>query len=112
MLPDHDRVRIQHMLDAARDARHCAGGRSRQDLDHDVLLRHALVRCLEIIGEAASKVTAETQQRYPETPWSDIIGMRNRLTHAYFDINLDIVWTTAEDDLPKLIALFEKTLLQ
>jgi uncharacterized protein with HEPN domain len=112
MLPDQDRVRIQHMLDAARDARFCATGRVRADLDTDVMLRHALVRCLEVVGEAASKVSAETQRQFPETPWADVIGMRHRLSHGYFDVNLDIVWTTVEDDLPRLIGLFEKALVQ
>jgi uncharacterized protein with HEPN domain len=60
------------------------------------------VKALEMIGEAASKVTAETRDSFPGIPWSEIVGMRNRLIHVYFDINADIVWQTVIDDLPAL----------
>ena len=68
----------------------------------------ALVQCIAIIGEAASRITADFQQRYPQVPWADIIAMRNRLIHAYFDVNLDILWETVSEDLPALIAALEK----
>jgi uncharacterized protein with HEPN domain len=61
------------------------------------------VRCIEIIGEAASQVTKETQHRLPDLPWPSMVAMRNRLIHAYFDIDLDRVWDTITDDLPPLI---------
>ena len=68
----------------------------------------ALVQCITIIGEAASRITADFQQRYPQVPWADIIAMRNRLIHAYFDVNLDILWETVSEDLPSLIPALEK----
>ncbi|MGQ9786674.1 MAG: HepT-like ribonuclease domain-containing protein [Anaerolineae bacterium] len=98
------------MVDAAREAVSFAQGRAREDLDTDRMLVLALVQCLAIIGEAASRITAAFQQQHPQVPWADIIGMRNRLVHAYFDVNLDILWHTIQDDLPPLIAQMEAIL--
>lgn len=72
------------------------------------MLQFALVRALEVIGEAASKVTKETQNQLPQIRWAAIIGMRNVLIHGYVSIDLDIVWQTVSDDLPPLIAELEK----
>ena len=82
-------------------------GRTRDDLDLDRQLVLALGKSIEIVGEAASRVTESSRQDLPQIPWDQIIGMRNRLVHAYFDINLDILWTTAQEDLSKLIDLLE-----
>jgi uncharacterized protein with HEPN domain len=89
-----DRVRLQHLADALNSAICFARGRERADLDADEMLLFALVRAIEIAGEAASQVTAETRARLPDLPWASIVGMRNRLVHAYFDINRDILRTT------------------
>lgn len=102
MLPEQDRIRMRHMLDACRQAREFAHGRARSDLDRNTMLSFAVVRAIEIIGEAAAKVTPEGRDSCPGLPWPDIVGMRNRLIHAYFDVNLDHVWTTLTDDLPFL----------
>lgn len=99
-----DRIRLLHMLDAAQEAVLFAQGRSRADLDSDRKLVLALVKEIEIIGEAASQISESTRHQWPAIPWVDIIGMRNRLVHAYFDINLDILWQTIQHDLPPLIA--------
>jgi uncharacterized protein with HEPN domain len=69
-----------------------------------------LVHCLEIIGEAANKVSSEFQKKNPQIPWLDMIGMRNRLIHVYFDVDLDIVWKTTKEELPALIATLEPIL--
>jgi len=69
-----------------------------------------LVKAIEIIGEAADQVSADTRESLPGLPWEDIIGMRHRLVHAYFDINLDVLWRTVRDDLPSLVAPLEKAL--
>jgi uncharacterized protein with HEPN domain len=74
----------------------------RSDLDTDRMLVLSLVKELEIIGEAAGKVSAAIRAQYGTIPWQDISGMRNRLIHAYFDIDLDVVWTTVTKDLPPL----------
>jgi uncharacterized protein with HEPN domain len=109
MRPD-DAVRLRHMLDAARTAVRFTQQRTRTDLDHDELARHGLVRLVEIVGEAASRVTAETRAAVPMLPWSAIVGMRNRLIHGYYDVDLDVVWATLTDDLPRLIAQLEAVL--
>jgi uncharacterized protein with HEPN domain len=91
------------MLDAAEDARRFSTGRKREDLDHDRMLVLSLVKCIEIVGEAASRVSDATQAEIPSLPWADIVGMRNRLIHAYYDVDHDRVWDTVSEDLPMLI---------
>lgn len=79
----------------------------RNDLDNDRMLTLSIVKSIEIIGEAAAKVTNETRNKCPEIPWTNIVAMRNRLIHVYFDIDLDRVWDTLTDDLPPLINVLE-----
>jgi len=98
-----DSIRLRHMRDAAREALGFVRGRSRSDLDHDLQLVWALVKAIEIIGEAAYQVSPEARAEVPDLPWEKIIGMRHRLVHAYFDINLDILWKTVHDGLPPLV---------
>jgi uncharacterized protein with HEPN domain len=95
-----DRIRLQHLADALNSAIRFARGRERGDLDSDQMLLFALVRAVEIAGEAASQVTDETRAQLPDLPWSAIVGMRNRLVHAYFDVNRDILWTTVTEAAP------------
>jgi uncharacterized protein with HEPN domain len=105
-----DLVRIRHMLEAAREARQFAEGRHRADLDQDRMLVLAIIRCIEIIGEAASRVEPETRAEHSGVPWTEAVVMRNRLIHAYFDVDLDRVWDTVSDDLPALISELERIL--
>jgi uncharacterized protein with HEPN domain len=105
-----DEERLRHMLDAAREALSFAAERTRADLDHDRLLELGLVKEVEIIGEAAAGVTDEVRAMLPQIPWLDIIGMRHRLVHAYFDINLNVLWRTVQEDLPPLVAALEDIL--
>ncbi len=109
MRPD-DRVRLTHMLEACRSVSRFVAGRQRSDLDGDEMLRFALMRAIEIIGEAASKVTPETRQETPMLPWREAVGIRNRLVHAYFDVDLDILWKTATTAIPGLAAQLETLL--
>lgn len=95
------------MMDAARAACNFVHGRQRSDLDHDLQLVWALVKAIEIIGEAAYQMEPASRDEVPDIPWDDIIGMRHRMVHAYFDINLDILWKTVQEDLPTLIAALE-----
>lgn len=105
-----DRGRREHMYDAARFAYGYARERGRRDFDQDLTLTLAVVKLIEIVGEAASKVSADGRAALPEIRWDDIIGMRNRLIHAYYDINRDIVWETATQNLPPLIRQLERAL--
>lgn len=102
-----DRARLLHMLDHAREAVAMTVGRTRLDLDSDRQLNLALVRLLEIVGEAASRVTPQTQALLPGIPWADITGLRNRVVHGYDRVDFDIVWETVVGDLPALIERLE-----
>jgi len=85
-------------------------GKRRAHLESNRMLVLSLVKELEIIGEAAGKVSDEIRSQYGAIPWQDISGMRNRLIHAYFDIDLDVVWSTVTKDLPQLKADLESIL--
>ena len=104
----HYLIRLRHMLDAEQDAINFATGKTREDLDTDRILALAIIKSIEIIGEAASKVTDKFRSKNKGIPWDDIINMHHRLTHAYFDINIDIVWQTVRADLPELIKELER----
>ncbi len=95
------------MLTAAREAQYFAQGHVESDLVHDRQLTLALLKSVEIIGEAAGQVSDETCAKYPSLPWADMIGMRNRLVHVYFDIDLALLWNTVTTDLSLLIAQLE-----
>ena len=106
-----DRVRLQHMLDAANDAVEFFKGQSRRSLDANRMLTLSIVKCIEIIGEAANHVSPDSQKTYPDIPWSDVIAMRHRLIHGYYDVDPDIVWDTVQEDLPPLISALNKALV-
>ena len=95
------------MLLAAREAVEFAAPLTFPEFEDDYLRQLAILKSVEIIGEAASRVSEETKAKHPDIPWPQIIGMRNRLVHAYFAIQLDIVWKVVQDDLPPLIAQLE-----
>ena len=105
-----DGIRLRHMFDAANEAIGFARGCRREDLNDDRKLTLALVKDIEIIGEAACRISEESRREFPEIPWEDITGMRHRLVHAYFDINLDILWNTMRNDLPSLVSMLRKAL--
>ena len=105
--PLGDRVRLQHMLEAARQARAFVTGRSRADLDTDAMLMHALNHAVQVIGEAASRVSEQGRVRVPGVPWPKVVGMRHRLVHGYWMVNLDLLWEVALRDLPPLVAALE-----
>ena len=105
---EDDEIRLRHILDAAFEAVSFTKGHRREDLDTDRKLNLSLVRLLEIIGEAARDITWEFRQEHSELPWKSMVGMRDRLIHGYFDINLDVVWETVTNDLPPLIDKLKK----
>jgi len=104
--------RLRDMLNYSREAVSLTQGKSREELDTNRLLNLALVRLLEVIGEAASKVPREECSRYPEIPWPQIVSLRNRLIHGYDQIDLDIIWQILTRDLPLLIAELERIISQ
>ncbi len=112
MPPKSDVARIRHMVSAAHEATAFCAGRTRQDLESDLMLSRAVVKSIEIVGEAASQVSTATRNQLTVIPWRDVITMRHRLVHAYFDIRFDIVWSTVYDDLPPLVAALETWLAE
>lgn len=102
-----DLIRLQHMLEATHEAIDFTKDQTREDLDRDRLLVLGLVKAIEIIGEAAYQTSEQTRNELPGIPWKDIIGIRHRLVRAYFDIDLDILWQTTQDDLPLLAGELE-----
>ena len=90
------------MIDAAETIAAFVTGRRRVDLDTDRMLLFALIRAIEIMGEAAARLSPETRAAETTMPWASMIGMRNRVIHAYFDIDTDILWRTVTEEIPKL----------
>lgn len=110
-MTQHDpQLRLRHMLDHAREAVGMIQGRQRSDLDRDRMLELSLVRLVEIVGEAGSRIPRAEQARYPSIPWPQVTGMRHRLIHGYDTVDLSVLWDTVTDDLPPLIAAIETAL--
>ncbi len=105
-----DIVRLRHMLDAARKANEFTKDCNRPDLDKNEQLTLAIIRLLEILGEAAKGVSDHCRGKYPQIPWRQVAGTRDRLIHGYFDVDLDIVWKIVSSDLPVLTAHLEDIL--
>jgi len=102
-----DDAYLLDILIAARKVRRFTAGVTWEEFERSDLLQNATLRPLEIIGEAARKISVETKSAHPEIPWTDLIGMRNRLVHEYFRIDLQKVWDAVRNDIPRLIALIE-----
>jgi uncharacterized protein with HEPN domain len=110
-MSQHDpAVALRQMLDHAREAVALAATHSRADLDSDRIFNLALIRLLEILGEAANRVPHEVQDRHPEIPWARLISLRNRLIHAYDYVDHDIIWHGVTIDLPPIVAGIEQIL--
>ena len=105
-----DTTRLRHMLEHAQEAVEMIQGRSRRELDRDRMLELALVRLIEIVGEAAARVSDAGQVGHPTIPWLQVVGMRNRLVHGYEQVDLGVLWDTISDDLPALISELLKIL--
>lgn len=103
-----DEAYLLDMLLAARDAQNFARGLTREQFQASRLHQVAALKALETIGEAASRVSEPLRATHPQIPWREIIGTRNRLVHAYFEVELDEVWDTVQNDLPPLIAALER----
>lgn len=107
----HDDVaRLRHMLEHATEAVEMVRGRRREDLDRDRQLNLALVRLLEVVGEAAARVSPSMQRSLPSIPWPDIVGLRNRLIHGYDQVDFDILWDVIQIDLLPLVTELRRAL--
>ena len=104
----HDDTRLLDMLLAAREAQEMVRGATVSDFKQNRTLQLAVLKAVEIVGEAAARISADTREQNPDIPRSDIVGMRNRLVHGYFDVNLVRVWETVQRDIPCLVAQLER----
>ena len=107
---ESDARRFEHMLRYARIGVNLIENETRDSLDNDIKLMLALVKAVEIVGEAAGQISAETRVENSGLPWKAMIGMRHILVHEYFSIDLDILWGTASIQLPSLVNELEKIL--
>ena len=107
---DRDDIRLSHMLRYSREAVALVQDRTRSELDSDRVLSLAVVRLIEIVGEAASRVSPATRLDQPEIPRQEITSMRNRLIHGYDAVDMEILWQTLHQDLPPLIAALGRIL--
>ena len=104
-IPPDDEARLRHLIDAAEKAVSLVEGKERVVLDQDEVLRLALTKLVEIVGEAAKQVSEPVRAAHPAVPWAAAARMRDRLVHHYFDINLDVLWSTVTEDLPALLTV-------
>jgi len=95
------------LIAARRAINHLDGVQSRT-FEESELLQDAVVRALEVVGEAAAHISTEYRETHPEIPWHKMIGMRNRLIHEYFRVNYAAVWDTVRNDLPDLVKMLEE----
>lgn len=98
-----DAERVADMFEAAERLEE-QGSKGRARFDQDEIVQLALVHLVQIIGEAASRVSDDLRQRHPEIPWRHVVGMRNRVVHGYFEVDLDLLWDVVTLDIPKLRA--------
>ena len=110
MRPPEDDVLLRDMVDHARKAVAASRGRTRADLDRDEVLAAALERFIEVVGEAASKVSDPTHHEIASVPWREIVGMRNRLVHGYASVDHDVVWDVVTRDPAALVVQLERAL--
>ena len=110
MSPRSWRIRLQDMLKAIDEADGILRHPTVEDFKRDRAAVLASMTCIHILGEASNHIPAEVKQKYPEIPWNQIKGMRNRVAHEYFEIDENIVWATCKNDFPKLRALLAKAL--
>ena len=109
-MPKDDLVYVGHMLDTARKVAGKIGGISRQDFDQDENLRLALTHLIQVIGEAAARVSQDLCDEHPRIPWKAIVGMRHKVVHNYLNVDEDIVWDTACREMQPLIDQLERIL--
>lgn len=103
-MPKDDLVYVGHMPDKAQEALSLIHEKTRPDYDRDTVLRLALTHVIQVIGEAARRVSLSFRERYPQIPWDAIAGMRNKIVHDYMDVDEDIVWDSVVHELPLLVA--------
>ena len=107
-MPKDEFVYVGHMLDKAHEALSLVRGKTRQDYDCDSALRLALTHLIQVIGEAARRVSVPFREIHPQIPWEAIVGMRSKIVHDYMNVDEDIVWDSVAHELPPLIDELKK----
>jgi uncharacterized protein with HEPN domain len=110
-----DLVYLKHILDAIARIEEYTKGVDYEDFMNKPLVQDGIIRQIEIIGEAVKKLSVQIKEKYPEIPWKDVAGMRDKLIHEYFGVDLDAVWKTVKEDIPflkeKLENIYKELLL-
>ncbi len=107
-MPKDDAVYVAHMLETARRALRIVEGKRSVDFFADETLRLALTRLVQVIGEAARRVSVGFVQTHPEVPWKAVTGMRNKLVHDYMGVDEDMIWDTVTKELPSLVTALDR----
>lgn len=107
---EHDRNRLQHMVDEAHRVQKFVSGKTKQAFLDDVATQYAVIHALQIVGEAASRITKETQEKYSQIAWRGMIGLRNVVVHGYTDVEPERIWDTVQTDVPVLIEQLQSIL--
>ncbi|MDD4652060.1 MAG: DUF86 domain-containing protein [Methanothrix sp.] len=97
-----DSVYLRHIMDAFMQIEHYTDGVSHEEFMKDNLIQDGVIRQLEVMGEAARNLSDDLRGDYPHIPWRQMIGLRNRMIHAYFNVNLEIIWEIVQGDIPNL----------
>ena len=97
--PIRDRGRLEHILEQLNNIEEFVSGKTLNDLQNDKILQYAIVKCIEIIGEAAYMLSVEFKDKHPQVQWEQIVRMRHVLVHGYYHISLPLVWSVIQDDL-------------
>lgn len=101
---------VEDIIEAMEDAMSFVKDTSYDDFAKNKMIIYAVIRAIEVIGEAVKKVPEWVRNRYPQIPWKDMAGMRDKLIHEYFGVDLKRVWKTVKEDIPYLKPLFDKIL--
>ncbi|MFH1261873.1 MAG: HepT-like ribonuclease domain-containing protein [Pseudomonadota bacterium] len=107
-MPKDDLVYVGHMLDMATKAIDLVSGKTRKDFDRDEPLRLALTYLVQVVGEAARRVSSKTVKEHPEIPWKAIVGMRHKVVHNYMGVDEDVLWDTVTHELLPLVKDLKK----
>lgn len=106
----NERVTLEQMLEAAQRIRALARAHTRESFEADEVAHLALLHLIQRLGEAASRLSADFRADHPEFPWAEMIGMRNRIVHGYDDLDTEIVWRVATEDIEPVVAALERAL--
>lgn len=109
-MPRDDRITLEQMLDTARQIHLLVRKRNRKTFETDVVRHLALLHLIQRLGEAASRLSADFRADHAEFPWAEMIGMRNRIVHGYDEVDPDIVWRVATEDIESVLAALERVL--